>query len=71
MALDVSKVKRAIEISVFNQRGLRVHATCPAEVRQQAGLTFRCTAAVSAASQRYPFEVRQLDGNGRVQYTGI
>lgn len=70
IALDVAKVQRAIEASIFAQRGVRAKAACPAEVRQQAGLAFRCTAAVNGSSQSYPFTVSQLDGAGDVRYIG-
>ncbi len=42
--------------------------TCPAEVIQQAGVVFACTAMVNG--QRYQFGVTELDGNGHVRYRG-
>ena len=71
VVLDVAKVQRAIETSVLSERGLHATASCPAEVRQEAGLSFRCSAAVKGSAQSYPFMVSQLDGAGHVRYVGI
>jgi hypothetical protein len=66
--LDIAGVERAIEQSILSQRHLHAAVTCPAEVIQQAGVVFACTAMVNG--QRYQFGVAELDGNGHVRYLG-
>jgi hypothetical protein len=68
--LNVVKVQRAIEASIFSQRGLHATASCPREVLQQAGVVFRCTAVVAGRARRYPFEVTEVDNAGQVRYLG-
>jgi hypothetical protein len=70
VVLNVAKVQRAIEASVFDQRHLRATASCPAEVLQRAGLVFQCTAAIDGEAHRYPFVVSELDDAGHVRYVG-
>lgn len=69
--LNVGKVQQAIWLSIFRQRRLRSTVTCPAEVLQQAGVTFKCTAVISGRGYRYPFAVREVDNKGHVQYVGL
>jgi hypothetical protein len=64
--LDTEKVERAIEQSSLAQRGQDAQVTCPSGVHQKNGLVFSCTALVGKTSTR--FEVKQIDGNGRVHY---
>lgn len=64
--LDTEKVERAIEQSSFEQRGRRVHVSCPAGVHQKKGLTFSCTAMHPSGDTR--FVVTQVDGDGQVRY---
>ena len=66
--LDIASVERSIERSILEQRHLRSSVTCPAHVLQQAGITFVCTATVNG--QPHPFNVVEVDGRGRVRYTG-
>jgi hypothetical protein len=66
VALDTAKVRRAIAASILRQRGLRASVSCPAEVLQQAGISFKCAATVG--KRAYPVTVTQVDGNGRVRY---
>jgi uncharacterized protein DUF4333 len=68
IVLDIAAVERAIRQSILSQRRLRSTVTCPAEVIQQAGIVFTCTATVS--DKRYPFTVTEVDGNGHVRYIG-
>jgi hypothetical protein len=70
VVLNVAKVQRAIEASVFHQRHLRATASCPAEVLQRAGLVFQCTAVIDGEAHRYPFVVSELDDAGHVRYVG-
>jgi hypothetical protein len=66
--LDIKKVETAIAESILRQRHLHATVTCPAEVLQQAGVAFNCTATVGG--KPYPFTVTQVDGNGHVRYVG-
>jgi hypothetical protein len=68
VTLDVAEVQNAIAKSILAERHLRATVSCPAEVIQQAGVTFACTAAVDAA--RYPFVVTETNGAGHVSYVG-
>jgi hypothetical protein len=70
VVLNVAKVQRAIEASVFGQRHVRATASCPAEVLQRAGLVFRCTAVIDGESHRYPFVVSEVNDSGHVRYVG-
>ena len=67
--LDIAKVEGAIRGSILSQRRLRSVVTCPAEVIQQPGVRFTCTATVGG--HRYLFEVAETDGNGHVRYLGL
>jgi hypothetical protein len=66
--LNTGKVQSAIERSILSQRHLRSTVACPAEVLQQARVTFNCEATVNG--HRYPFAVTEVDGNGHVRYLG-
>jgi hypothetical protein len=68
VVLDIKKVEGAIRESILRQRHLHATVTCPAEVLQQAGVAFNCTATVGG--KPYPFTVTQVDGNGHVRYVG-
>jgi uncharacterized protein DUF4333 len=70
VVLDIAKVRHAIEASVLEQRRLRATVSCPSEVLQQAGITFRCTAAVHGGARSYPFVVTEVDGAGHLRYVG-
>lgn len=69
VALNIARVERAIRHSIRSQRQLDSTVTCPAEVIQQQGITFRCSATVTG--QNYPFAVTEVDGHGHVQYVGL
>jgi hypothetical protein len=66
--LNIHKVQSAIAGSILSQRHLRAVVVCPAEVIQQAGVTFTCSATVSGA--RYPFAVSETNGHGHVRFEG-
>jgi hypothetical protein len=68
VTLDIKRVEGAIAESIFRQRHLRATVTCPAEVLQQASVTFNCTATVGG--RPYRFAVTEVDGQGRVHYVG-
>jgi hypothetical protein len=68
VVLNIKKVERAIAGSILSQRHLRAVVTCPAEVIQQAGVTFTCAATANGA--RYPFAVTETNGHGQVRYEG-
>jgi hypothetical protein len=66
VVLDTRQVQRAISASLLHQRRLRSTVRCPAEVLQQAGLKFTCSASVNGRA--YPFVVSELDSAGHVRY---
>jgi Domain of unknown function (DUF4333) len=68
IALAVARVRQAIEQSILTQRKLHATVTCPAEVLQQAGVSFVCSAVIRG--KRYPFAVTEIDGRGHVRYVG-
>jgi hypothetical protein len=70
ITLNVAKIQRAIAASTFSQRRLRATVSCPAEVLQQAGLVFWCTARIDGDTRRYPFKVNEVDNAGHVRYYG-
>jgi uncharacterized protein DUF4333 len=71
IGLDVAKVRRAIQASIFSQRRKHATVSCPAEVLQRAGLVFRCTAVIEGAQRRYPFIVSEVGNAGHVRYLGV
>jgi len=64
--LNTERVERAIETSIRTQRHLRSAASCPDNVAQRAGRTFRCE--VTVGKRTYPVVVTQLDGSGHVKF---
>jgi Domain of unknown function (DUF4333) len=66
--LNIRKVESAITSSILSQRHLKAAVSCPAEVLQQAGTNFTCTASINGS--RYPFAVTETDDNGHVRYIG-
>jgi hypothetical protein len=70
VGLNIAKIQRAIEASVFSQRRRHATVSCPAEVLQRAGLMFQCTAATDGGARRYPFVVREVGSAGHVRYLG-
>jgi Domain of unknown function (DUF4333) len=68
VVLDIAKVQQAINTSILRQRHLRSTVACPAQVLQQAGIRFTCTATVNG--QAYPFDVTEIDADGHVRYLG-
>lgn len=70
VVLDIAKVEHAIEASVLHQRRVRATVSCPSEVLQQAGVAFRCTAAVDGGARSYPFVVTEVDDAGHLRYLG-
>ena len=70
VALDIAKVRSAIQMSVLSQRHLHATVSCPAEVLQRSGLIFGCTAVVEGQDRRYPFVVREVDNAGHVRFLG-
>jgi hypothetical protein len=68
VVLDSTQVERGIRRSILSQRHLRSTVSCPAEVLQQAGVEFTCTATVGGRA--YPFAVTEIDADGHVRYVG-
>lgn len=70
LALNVTKVQRAIESSVYAQRHVRAVAKCPAEVIQRQGVLFDCSVTPAGSTGAYKFAVTETDGAGHVRYLG-
>ncbi|HEV7161873.1 MAG TPA: DUF4333 domain-containing protein, partial [Solirubrobacteraceae bacterium] len=70
IALNVARVQRAIEASIGKQRHVNARVSCPPEVLQRAGITFRCTAVIDGTSRSYPFAVSEVDNAGHVRFVG-
>jgi hypothetical protein len=70
IALDIANVESAIAKSIARQRHLRASVTCPAEVLQDAGVVFTCTATVRSTARRYAFAVTEANNKGHVRYVG-
>jgi len=68
VVLDIAKIRQAIGASILRQRHLRSTVACPAQVLQQAGVRFTCTAMVNGRA--YPFDVTEIDADGHVRYLG-
>jgi hypothetical protein len=66
--LSIAKVQTAITASILAQRHLHATVACPPQVLQQLGVKFTCTAIVNG--KQYPFAVTEVNGVGRVSYTG-
>lgn len=67
--LNIAKVQRAIQTSILSQRHLNSTVSCPAQVLQQAGIAFTCTATVNGKG--YPFAVGEDNSHGHVHYEGL
>jgi|GEM_PF-1956016 len=71
LLLNVAKIERSIAESILRQRRLHVTVSCPAEILQEAGLNFKCTARINGKGTPYAFVVSEVDGSGHVRYVGI
>jgi hypothetical protein len=65
--LDATRVEKAIEVSIVQQRHVLSIAVCPTGVARQAGRQFMCTATV-ANGRRFSFLVTEKDNKGNVRY---
>jgi len=65
--LDATRIEKAIEVSVAQQRHVLSIAVCPTGVSRQAGKQFTCTATVANGSQ-FSFLVTEKDNKGNVRY---
>src|SRR3977135_330123 len=65
--LDETRVEKAIEVSIAQQRHVLSIAVCPTGVTRQAGRQFTCTATVANGSQ-FGFLVTEKDNKGNVRY---
>jgi hypothetical protein len=65
--LDATRIEKAIEVSVAQQRHVLSIAVCPTGVTRQAGRRFTCTATV-ASGRQFSFLVTQKDDKGNVTY---
>jgi hypothetical protein len=71
VTLDIARVQGAIAASVARERHLNSKVSCPSEVLQRAGLSFRCTAVVVGMVGRSEFLVKETDNAGHVSYEGV
>jgi hypothetical protein len=72
-SLNTARVAKSIEDSIFAQRKLKYHVTCPATVPQEQGRTFECTATgLNAKHKRTStqFLVTIQNNRGYVTYVG-
>jgi hypothetical protein len=65
--LDATRIEKAIEVSVAQQRHVLSIAVCPTGVTRQAGRRFTCTATV-ASGRQFSFLVTEKDDKGNVSY---
>ena len=65
--LDATRIEKAIEVSVAQQRHILSIAVCPTGVTRQAARQFTCTATVASGSQ-FSFLVTEKDNKGNVRY---
>jgi hypothetical protein len=65
-ALDTLRLERAIAGSILSERHVYALVSCPANVPQQQGRRFTCTARLTVGS--YPVPVVEVDGRGHVDY---
>ncbi len=76
VTLDPRRVEAAIQRASFAQRGAQSKVTCPSQVLQHKGLTFKCTAVVKIGTSRVPtgkytFKVTESDDAGHVTFRGL
>jgi hypothetical protein len=65
--LDATRIEKAIEVSVAQQRHVLSIAVCPTGVTRQAGRQFTCTVTLASGRQS-SFLVTENDNNGNVHY---
>ena len=65
--LDATRIEKAIEVSVAQQRHILSIAVCPTGVTRQAGRQFTCTATLASGHQ-FSFLVTEKDNKGNVRY---
>jgi len=67
--LDADQLERRLSRSVSARLGVEgVRATCPDDVRAQAGDTFICIARAPGESAGLRIEVTQVDDDGRITW---
>jgi hypothetical protein len=65
--VDATRIEKAIEVSVAQQRHVLSIAVCPTGVARQAGKQFTCTVTM-ANGQQSRFIVTEKDDKGNVHY---
>ena len=65
--LDATRIEKAIEVSVAQQRHILSIAVCPTGVTRQAGRQLTCTATL-ASGRQFSFLVTEKDDKGNVHY---
>jgi Domain of unknown function (DUF4333) len=66
-SLDSTRIEKAIEVSVAQQRHVLSIAVCPSGVARQAGKQFTCTVTIGNGQQSR-FLVTEKDDKGNVRY---
>jgi hypothetical protein len=65
--LDATRIEKAIEVGIAQQRHILSIAVCPTGVPRQAGKQFSCT-VTTANGQQSRFLVTEKDDKGNVRY---
>lgn len=68
--LDPAPVEKGIEFSIAQQSHQLLIVACPNDVKQKAGVTFRCS-AIDSKGRQTAFRVTQKDGNAHVHYEAV
>jgi hypothetical protein len=66
-SLDSTRIEKAIEVSVAQQRHVLSIAVCPSGIARQAGKQFTCTVTIGNGQQSR-FLVTEKDDKGNVRY---
>jgi len=68
--LNPAPVEKGIEFSIAEQSRQLLVVACPNDVKQKAGVAFRCV-AIDAKGRRTAFRVTQKDDKGNVHYEAV
>lgn len=68
--LDPAPVEKGIEFSIAQQSHQLLIVSCPNDVEQKAGVTFRCS-AIDLKGRQTAFRVTQKDDGAHVHYQAL
>ncbi len=68
--LDPAPVEKGIEFSIAQQSRQLLIVACPNDVKQKAGVTFRCL-AIDSKGRQTAFRVTQKDDDAHVHYEAV